>query len=64
MNFFLKFIIIIFSFALLIAFGIKLIAENDKIPQRNIVKILKLTNKVNICKNNEDDEIKLTAEFE
>jgi len=64
MNFFLKFIIIIFSFAFFVAFGINFIAKNDKIPQRNITKIIKLTNNVNICKNSEDDEIKLTNNFE
>ncbi|MFZ9181444.1 MAG: hypothetical protein ACO201_06220 [Rickettsiales bacterium] len=64
MSFFLKFIIIIFSFALFVALGIKLIAQNDKIPQRNITKIIKLTNNVNICKNNEDEEVRLIKEFE
>lgn len=64
MSFFLKFIVIIFSFVLFIAFGIKLIAQNDKIPQRNIAKIIKLTNNVNICKNNKNDEVKLISEFE
>ena len=64
MSFFLKFIIIFFSFALFVAFGIKIIAQNDKIPQRNITKIIKLTNNVNICKNNEDEEVRLIKEFE
>jgi len=49
---------------LFIAFDIKLIAQNDKIPQRNIAKIIKLTNNVNICKNNKNDEVKLISEFE
>lgn len=64
MSFFLKFIIIIFSFALFVASGIKLISQNDKIPQRNITKFIKLTNNVNICKNNEVEEVKLITEFE